>query len=526
MPSLERGYRHAFVVAFLVSIMLHLNARSEASAGSARNPGDQEARIRRIEATAVEVPMGDTEPSVRLDLQKLMQLYKVPGLSIAVIDNFQITWAKAYGMIEAGSTRPVTPRTLFQAGSISKPVAANGALYLVEHGKLSLDEDVNQKLTTWKVPENEFTKNEKVTLRRLMSHCAGLTVHGFPGYDVNDPVPTLVQIFNGEKPANTPPIRVDFVPGTRERYSGGGVTIQQQLMMDVTGKPFPALMREIVLDKIGMTDSSYEQPLPQPRAAMTASGTRADGRVVHGRWHIYPEMAAAGLWTTPTDLSKFAIEIALSKHGKSNRVLSEAMTREMLTPVLDEAGLGFFLDKDNPGHFEHNGADEGFQAILTMNAESGKGVAIMANSDNGITVGNFLLQSVAKEYDWNYKVTEHGPFPTLVLIAKLKGTQAALERYTELKKSQSADHKVVESTLNELGYTLLSSGQTQDAIAVFQRNVQEYPKSANVYDSLGEAYMQAGQKDLAIQNYEMSLKLNPRNQNAVDMLKKLRETRP
>jgi CubicO group peptidase (beta-lactamase class C family) len=159
MPSLERGYRHALVVAFLVSIMLHLNARSEASAGSAQNPGDQEARIQRIEATAVEVPMREAEPPLRLDLQKLMQLYKVPGLSIAVIDNFHIIWAKAYGVIEAGSTRPVTPRTLFQAGSISKPVAASGALYLVEHGKLSLDEDVNQKLTTWKVPDNEFTEN-------------------------------------------------------------------------------------------------------------------------------------------------------------------------------------------------------------------------------------------------------------------------------------------------------------------------------------------------------------------------------
>jgi CubicO group peptidase (beta-lactamase class C family) len=335
-------------------------------------------------------------------------------------------------------------------------------------------------------------------------------------------VPTLVQILNGEKPANTAPIRVDFVPGTRVRYSGGGVTIEQQLMMDVTGKAFPDLMRETVLSKIGMADSTYEQPLPPAKAALTASGTRADGKAVHGRWHIYPEMAAAGLWTTPTDLSKFAIEIALSKQGKSNRVLSEAMTREMLTPVLDEAGLGFFLDKNNPGYFEHNGADEGFQAILTMSAESGKGAAIMANSDNGITVGNFLLESVAKEYGWNYTLTEHGPFPALVLIAKLKGTQAALERYTQLKRTQPAGHPVVESTLNELGYTLLSSGQTEDAIAVFRRNVQEYPKSANVYDSLGEAYMQAGQKDLAIQNYEMSLKLDPANQNAVEMLRKLR----
>ncbi len=522
MLSLKSCAPLVFAVASWMCLASHLAAQSKASAGSVQNPGDEEARIRRIEATVVDMPIGENEPHLRLDIVKLMEIYKVPGLSIAVIDNFRIVWAKAYGVIEAGSTTAVTPRTLFQAGSISKPVAATGALYLVERGKLSLDENVNEKLKTWKVPENEFTKNEKVTLRRLMSHSAGLTVHGFPGYDVEDPVPTLVQILNGEKPANTAPIRVDFVPGTRVRYSGGGVTIEQQLMMDVTGKAFPDLMREAVLSKIGMADSTYEQPLPPAKAAQTASGTRADGKMVHGRWHIYPEMAAAGLWTTPTDLSKFAIEIALSKQGKSNRVLSEAMTREMLTPVLEEAGLGFFLDKNNPGYFEHNGADEGFQAILTMNAESGKGAAIMANSDNGITVGNFLLESVAKEYGWNYTLTEHGPFPALVLIAKLKGTQAALERYTQLKRSQPAGHPVVESTLNELGYTLLSSGQTEDAITVFRRNVQEYPKSANVYDSLGEAYMQAGQKDLAIQNYEMSLKLNPANQNAVEMLRKLK----
>lgn len=525
MPSMKSTVRPVLAVAFLMCVTLPLSAQSQTSAGSAQNPDAQEARIHRIEATVVDMPMGENEPPLRLELKKLMELYKVPGLSIAVIDSFQIAWAKGYGVIEAGSTTPITPRTMFQAGSISKPVAATGALHLVEQGKLSLDENVNQKLKAWQVPENEFTKNEKVTLRRLMSHSAGLTVHGFPGYDVKDPVPTLVEIFNGEKPANTAPIRVDFVPGARVRYSGGGVTIEQQLMMDVTGKPFPALMGEIVLDKIGMTDSSYEQPPPPALAAMTASGTYADGKAVHGRWHIYPEMAAAGLWTTPTDLSKFAIEIALSKHGKSNRVLSEKMTREMLTPVLEEAGLGFFLDKDNPGQFGHGGADEGFQALLTMNAESGKGVAIMANSDSGIAVGIFVLQRVAKEYGWNYRSPGPGAFQMLVLMAKLKGAQAALERYTELKKSQPAEHKIEESTLDDLGYTLLRSGQTQDAITVFQRNVQEYPKSGNVYNSLGEAYTKAGQKELAIRNYEISLQLDPKNQNAIDSLKKLKETK-
>ena len=467
--------------------------------------------------------MGENEPPLRLGLQKLMEVYKVPGLSIAVIDNFQIVWAKGYGVTDAGSRNPVTPMTLFQAGSISKPVAASGALVLVEQGKLALDEDVNLKLKTWKVAENEFTKTEKVTLRRLMSHSAGLTVHGFPGYDVDAPLPTLVQVLNGEKPANTAPIRVDVVPGTKERYSGGGVTIEQQLMIDVTGKPFPALLRELVLDKIGMSDSSYEQPLPPARAAMTAGGTRGDGTTVHGRWHIYPEMAAAGLWTTPTDLGKFAIEIALSNHGKSNRVLSEKMTRQMLTPVIEDAGLGFFLEKDKPGQFGHGGADEGFQALLTMNAGSGQGVAVMANSDNGIAVGEFVVRSVAKEYGWKYGAPEAGAFGTLMLIARLKGAEAALQRYTEFKRSGSAQYKIEEGTLNGLGYRLLYSGQKQDAIAIFERNVREYPKSSNVYDSLGEAYAKVGQKELAIQNYEKALELDPKNQNAAERIKKLKE---
>ncbi len=485
-------------------------------------PSDQQAQIQKLEDTAVDVSLGPNEPPLQLSLQKLMELYKIPAFSLAVIDNYQIVWAKAYGVTDAGSNKPVTTRTLFQAGSISKPVAATGALYLVEKGKLSLDEDVNQELQTFKVPENEFTKTQKVTLRRLMSHTAGLTIHGFPGYDLEASRPTLVQIFNGEKPANTAPIRVDAVPGTLERYSGGGVTIEQQLVIDVTGTTFPEFMHDTVLEKIGMTDSSYAQPLPADWAARTAAGTYADGKPVHERWHIYPEMAAAGLWTTPTDLAKFAIEIALSKQGKANHVLSEKMTNEMLTPVMDEAGLGLFLDKNNPGQFGHDGADEGFQALLTMNTNTGKGVAIMADSDRGIFAGQLVMLSIAKEYGWNYKAAPD-PVSTLLLLAKMKGPAAALERYTEIRTSDAKS--VNEQTLNNLGYLLLQEGQAPAAITVFQRNVQEYPQSWNVYDSLGEAYMDAGQKYLAISNYEKSLQLNPKNENGIQKLKQLKESK-
>jgi CubicO group peptidase (beta-lactamase class C family) len=484
-------------------------------------PSDRE-RVEQIEANTVAVQLTPNQPPLKLSVKQLMDAYRVPGLSIAVIDHYQIAWAKGYGILETGSSKPVTTTTLFQAGSISKPVAAAGALALVEQGKLALDEDVNQKLKTWKVLENDFTKTQKVTLRRLLSHTAGLTVHGFPGYDVDARVPTLVQILNGERPANTAPIRVDFVPGTRVRYSGGGVTIEQLLMMDVTGKLFPPLMRELVLDKVGMPDSSYEQPLPPARAAMTAGGTRRDGSTVHGRWHIYPEIAAAGLWTTPTDLAHFAIDIALSKQGKSNRVLSEKMARAMLTPVMEEAGLGFFLDKDGPGQFGHNGADEGFQALLAMNADTGQGVAVMANSDNGIAVAELVVRKVAKEYGWKYGIPDPNAAGLVALISRLKGADAALQWYDSTSRAGSQQYRFNEGTLNLLGDILLATGRGPDAVRVFQRNAQAFPKSSNAYANLGEAYVQTGQNEAAIRSYEKALELDPANRDAKEAMQKLK----
>jgi CubicO group peptidase (beta-lactamase class C family) len=497
---------------------------ASAAAQSSAQP-DVAARIQRVESGIPLIPLSDAEPPLQLNLEKLMQLYKCPGLSVAVMDNFKIAWAKGYGVTESGGSKPVTIHTLFQAGSISKPVAATGTLSLVEHGKLLLDENVNVKLKSWQVPDNEFTKDQKVTLRRIMSHSAGLTVHGFPGYEVGKPIPSLVQIFDGEPPANTAPIRVDFVPGTKFRYSGGGVTIEQQLVVDVTGKPFPQFMRETVLDKIGMSDSSYEQPLPPARAAMAAIATHADGMSVPGQWHIYPEMAAAGLWTTATDLAKFGIEIALSKQGKANHVLSQASVSEMLKPQIDQVGLGFFLGQGkNPQEFGHNGADEGFQAVLIMFSDSGKGLAIMANSDNGINVADLLTQSIAKEYGWNYTPDPMSAADLLMVVARVKGPQAVITRYSELKKAgASSPYPLDENTLIALGYHFLFAGQTDASIQIFQLELQDYPKYWNAYDSIGEAYLKTGQKDLAIQNYQKSIDLNPQNQNGVDALKKIRE---
>jgi CubicO group peptidase (beta-lactamase class C family) len=474
------------------------------------------------------LPIGDNGSSVDFTLRQLMDALHVPGLSLAVIDNYKIVWAKGYGVTESGGSTPVTTKTLFQAGSISKPVAATGALWLVEHGKLALDENVNDKLKTWKIPDNEFTATQKVTLRRLMSHSAGLTVHGFPGYAADEPVPTLVQIFNGEKPANTAPIRLDFVPGSQFRYSGGGVTIEQQLVIDVTGEPFPKFMRDTVLSKAGMSDSTYEQPLPARLVSQAASGTRSGGQMVGGRYHTYPEMAAAGLWTTPTDLAKFAIEIALSKQGKANHILSQKMTQEMLTPQIkaddDFVGLAFFIDSKEPDRFGHDGSDEGFQALLTMSADSGKGLAVMGNSDAFFQVAPHVVDLIAKTHGWKPRPEQHNMRELFTLALNRGGTQSALDVYARAKDGKLPGYKVDENALIGLGYMLLQQKKTDNAIKVFQRNVQDYPKYWNAYDSLAEAYLNAGNTKEAIANYEKSVELNPKNDNGIAALKKLRET--
>jgi len=337
-----------------------------------------------------------------MKLADRMVFYKVPGVSIAVINNGKLEWAKGYGVVEAGSTQTVTVETLFQAASISKPVSAMAALALVEQGKLSLDENVNAKLTSWQVPDNDFTKTEKVTLRRLLSHSGGLTVHGFPGYAANEPVPTLTQILDGQKPAaNSGPIRVDMLPGKEFRYSGGGYTVLQQLMMDVTGQPFPGLLHELVLRKIGMVHSTFAQPLPKALETAAATGHHQSGEGLKGHWHTYPEMAAAGLWTTPSDLALFAIDLMESAQNKSNKVLSQEMSHQMLTKEKGSYGLGVSIGETaGIKSFAHGGSNEGFTCILVAHIDTAKGAVVMTNSDNGPPLFNEILRAIAHEYNW------------------------------------------------------------------------------------------------------------------------------
>lgn len=359
-------------------------------------------------------------PSERLRLADRMVHYKVPGLSVAVIEDCKILRAQGFGVTAADAV-PVGADTLFQAASISKPVAALGAMRLVERGKLGLDDDVQSRLRGWALPPSALMVDQPVTLRRLLSHGAGLTVHGFGGYRAGKPLPTVVEILDGKSPANSGAVRVDKVPGSGWRYSGGGYTVAQLLMSEVADRDFGGLMKELVLAPLGMTHSTYEQPLPAAWGPRAASGHRADGAMVPGRWHTYPEMAAAGLWTTPSDLARFAIGVIRADQGARKAIVGPAIADEMLRQQVGEWGIGLELAGSGRARsFKHGGANAGYRAHVVAFPETCQGAAIMTNSDNGGPLITEVLRSLSDTYSWPDKME-----PRQVSRVQLDGVQRA-----------------------------------------------------------------------------------------------------
>jgi len=378
---------------FLLVISISLNAQDK--------PSSKEL-INKIENHLVPAVLIEGEPVKYYSIKERMIHHKVPGISITFFGDHKILWTKTYGYTSFDSTKLIDENTLFQAASISKPVAAMAALTLVQEGKIALEKDINTYLKNWKIEENKFTKDEKVTLARLLSHSAGLTVHGFGGYAKEEKVPSLLQILNGKKPANSDPIKPDTVPGAIWRYSGGGYTVMQKALEDVSSIPFSEYLQKNVLNKIGMNNSRYAQPLPEQFHKNASIASNGNGEQIKGKWHIYPEMAAAGLWTTPSDLAKFAIEVQKSLEGKSNKVLSKEFAEKMTTRYKDNYGLGFSVQGNGDSiRFGHGGSNQGYRCILIAHTKMGEGVAIMTNADNGGSLYNEVLRSISDVYKWN-----------------------------------------------------------------------------------------------------------------------------
>jgi CubicO group peptidase (beta-lactamase class C family) len=335
-----------------------------------------------------------------------------PGASIAVVEDFELAWAAGFGLCRAGGKKAVTPATPFQAASLSKPVFALAVMRLAQEGVLDLDRDVNDYLTSWRVPANEGWQ-PCVTLRHLLSHCAGLTVDGFPGYAPGEPAPALVQVLEGRPPANTPPVRANVLPGLSYRYSGGGTSVAQQAVVDCLGRPFPQLMRELVLEPLGMADSSFEQPPPPAMAGRCATGHPWKGRPLQGGHHVYPETAAAGLWTTAGDLARAGLEVLRALDGRPGTLLRGEWARAMLqpqTPPLAEGfcpALGFFLRGEGPAlRFYHTGWNEGFVSLAVFYPQAGQGAVVMLNSNEGNDLMFEIARATGREYGWPGAVPE------------------------------------------------------------------------------------------------------------------------
>ncbi|MFN2290499.1 MAG: serine hydrolase domain-containing protein [Anaerolineae bacterium] len=381
-------------------------------------------RIQQVENGLIPVtPDGWFEFGNPKSLAERMEHHGVPGVGIAVIDGGQLAWAKGYGLLEAGGDAPVTAESLFHAGSIAKPVSAAAALILVERGLLDLDGDVNEKLVSWHVPENEYTVEEKVTLRRLLSHSSGLT-DGFPMRSSSDPEydwgragegerpsATIPQLLEGELPMDGgEPTRVTQVPGTTYQYANLGYGVVQLLMADVTNQPFAALMEATVLGPIGMASSTFEQPLPETLRVRATSEHYVNGEPFEGKRHHFPLQAAGGLWTTPSDLARFAVAIIQARSGELDGFLSQAMAKEMLSPQIqvddsllyDAYGLGFDLAEDGQAfRIMHSGGTWGSTSLLWIHPETGQGAVIMTNSASGDGAIRFeVLLSIAAAYGW------------------------------------------------------------------------------------------------------------------------------
>ena len=380
-------------------------------------------------------------------LEERMEHYGVPGLSIAVIKDHKIHWAKSYGVTDKEEQKPVTSQTLFQAGSISKPVAAYGALKLVDLERIDLNEDINTYLKSWKLPDSEFTTEKKVALKHLLNHSAGLTVHGFLGYSPGLPVPSLKEVLNGTPPANSAAIFVNKIPEKSFRYSGGGYTVMQQMMIDNEGKTFPAIMKELVLQPLGMKHSTYDQPLTESQLKLAATGYLPDGSMTKGKRHTYPEMAAAGLWTTAEDLGTFAIDIQNTLKGKSEVVLSQELVTKMLTPFVEDfTGLGIFLNKKKDEiYFGHGGWDEGFSSELIAHKDKGYGVVVLTNSNHPAFISE-LIRSVALSYGWDNYVPVYKKLPlNMETLGTLSGKyKVNNDEYLEIYLE---DHKLYKKNL-------------------------------------------------------------------------------
>lgn len=353
-------------------------------------------------------------------IEERMEHYKITGVSIAVISDFKLDWAKGYGFADSEQKTPVTTETAFQAASISKTINAVAFLHWATTNNIDLDQDINQLLKSWEFPYDQKSGGKTISPRLLLSHMAGTSVHGFPGFKKPEDVATTLQILNGEKPSNTKAVQSLFPPGEKFKYSGGGTTITELILKDQTQMAYEDYLKEKVFSPLGMDHSFY----PRDVRTSVAKGHFKSGKQRSNGYNTYPQLGAAALWTTPTDLSKLIIELQLARAGKSDKVLDQETATLMTTPFMDgqTQALGTFVETiGTKGYFTHGGSNEGFKCAYYGSLEGGSGVIVMVNSDE-FEIINEIIRSVSEVYNWDLK-------RSVIKDMKLELTREQMKKY-------------------------------------------------------------------------------------------------
>lgn len=378
---------------FLISILL-------TSFVSCQTPESiTKSRIKSLEKGLLRAVYFKGQRPEKLRLVDRMAFYKVPGISIAVMDKFQIEWVKAYGYKDIIQYQKVTPETAFQVGELSQPVSAATVLRLVEENVLKLDEQLGTYFTEIAFAGRKFRPSEKIsiTLSSLLSHAAGFYPWTSSGYSRTSATPDLAQILRGEEPAQNYFSFRGFDPEAGVRFSDFNYVLLEKYLEDKTGKKLDELARKEVFSRLGLKNTFFGLPV----SGDIASGHLREGPEVDGSWYKYPEQAARGLWSTPSDYLKFVIDLMDCARTGKKGLLSAELARQMLSPQAPQIGYGFRLEGEHEKFKIYmKGKTHGYRTALLIYPALGQGVVVMTNSENGGVLIDEILRGLSAVYNW------------------------------------------------------------------------------------------------------------------------------
>lgn len=455
-----------------------------AGAGAADDP--VETRIRAFETGLRPAVQVQGQPAERWTVQQRLDALRIPAVSVAVIRGGKLAWAKAYGLKQAGTAEAPDGDTVFSVGSVSKVAAATIALRLVDAGTLSLDRDVNQYLRRWQIPQNQFNADRPVTLRMLLSHTGGLSVSGFPDFQPDEKLPGVLDTLDGRPPSKTEPVRVMFPPGSAPQYSGGGTTVVQLLIEDVTGKEFDAVARELLFQPLGMNRSTFANPLPASHGNIArAHDAKGAPTALPRGWETMPELAASGLWTTPSDYARLVIALLQSNQGAPGALLRPETAREMMTPVgPSRVGLGPFIDgRGLTRRFSHSGSNDSYKAWMEGHLATGDGLVIFTNGERGNLITREIRRAAAAAEGWTNPETVEVPKVQLSSVE----LQAMTGKYAVLPARSTSELRLNIQAAPKRYVVTLDAGQLYFGVDPGTQREALIPEDPTVFVPAGDA---------------------------------------